>query len=299
MDFINLIDKNISQIVDLHKNNYININDYLLFLFKYYNNINIPIYNSSFNKFLTFIKISYYLITSQHKNIFERVFDIYYYKGNFGNRIISSNYTLPFKKPIPFTFGYIKNKKYKLILSNVYYYEINIGPPFRDPWLNMSLSIGFGQIDNVLSGIKVGQQENSIGIHNNGDIFYNNFKIANSFSFTSNDTIGAGVIYKGNNNYEVFFTKNGKFIGSKLITFLNKFIIQIGYNCNCPIKFNYGNNEFKYDFSKHIKIISLSTKNNIVSDDTYSPIVSNFYDFNPFLIYPHNSFIDQTFSPIE
>ena len=80
-----------------------------------------------------------------------------------------------------------------------------------------------------------------------------------------NDIIGAGIIYLSETNFQPFFTINGKLIEKKIpeITIIQKITPMIGFDHSHKIKYNFGENEFKFNLKNYIHGRQIISLNNI------------------------------------
>ena len=98
----------------------------------------------------------------------------YIFNGNtnadIGNKFIYSNYLLPHKtnSTIPFSFGITKNNEFKLVNSNIFYFETFLDTyDFRTPLSNEILKIGFSYSSDNPNNIDFGKNSFGIDIFNN------------------------------------------------------------------------------------------------------------------------------------
>jgi hypothetical protein len=201
--------------------------------------------------------------------------NIYSFYGTINkNRILFGNRKLPKcdKYPIPFTFPVVINNQIELLNSNVYYFELTILENIRDPWLEESISIGYGSL-NLPINTNPGWNNESFGYHlDDGSfqcdqIFYKNV----GPKYNQNDVFGAGIIFLSKNYYRPFFTFNGTLIN---LEFFNNLYIEydivpiVGYDHSNRIKLNFGQEEFKFDIKNYLhnnKVIS--NENNFIKSE--------------------------------
>ena len=250
--------------------------DYFKIFFKNLikNNINNnkPIDNLSITNFLNYVPLPTYF----KYNLFEiKISNKYDIDEKNQNTIMQSNLCLPHPttSPIPFTFGFITKKKYKLVSSNIYYYEVKLKDSNYDQDESL-ISIGYGSITNFIVNNHVGEQNNSVGFHSNsGKVFINKSKngiLLTSKKIKNGDTIGAGLIYLKNNYYIPFFTLNGK-----LLKFVREVILtgllttQISCRKIYCVDVNLSNNKFKYNIEELINSYCdiISTRNDYLMDN--------------------------------
>jgi len=220
------------------------------------------------------------MINIFHNNIAEKIkFDkgIWKFEGlNKGkNRCIVGNNSIPCLElsHIPFPFSYIKNNKRYIRSSNIYYWEIEVEKqPFRGPWYDSCISIGFGKLGTSVLN-QVGWSNGTIGYHSDdGYVFFENKKVGNFYEpWTAGDIIGAGMIFNKNEKIDIFFTKNGKMV--KLITNINM-VKSIYFPILCidsyyGVKVNFGEREFAFPIDIMINNNEsgyvLSSKNNFLN----------------------------------
>ena len=187
------------------------------------------------------------------------------------NKILPGNIILPNYKTssIPFTFGYTKKNKYVLINSNVYYYEITLKKNNNINCKKDCISIGFGSVRDNFYNKHVGWSKSSIGVHSDDGKIFNDSSVGKNYNlfFGPGDTVGAGLIYVGINEYIPFFTINGKkFPDYKKIKIKDDIIPQIGYDHSIGFKINFGNRNFRFNIDKIIKRfnIIISSKNKFI-----------------------------------
>ena len=227
-------------------------------LLSYFNIVNLP----------KFLDIERYktaktnIILDSSKNVI-----LYSFIGNYIHCIIPTNIALPSinYNPIPFTIPFYDNS-IKLIQSNVYYFELTIDNiPFREKWDGMNIGIGFGTDNSTLEDILLGWSNDTIGYNSiDGSISCFSKKEIYVKKYNYGDTVGAGIIYRENNIYEFFFTLNGRKINYSNKLKLDKNIYpMISLSHNAKISINFNTRKFKYNFTKHITSIVLSTNNNM------------------------------------
>lgn len=208
----------------------------------------------------------------------------YFYLGYPGDRILYANKRLPFynQDPIPFSFPITKNGITKMIQSNIFYYEVTFGDkPFRKPWKNECLSIGFGVPSTPIKS-QVGWFTKSWGFHSDdGSFIHNNSSIPITYPWKFGETYGVGLRYMNKFKYELFLTKNGLVVIDNIFIEISEYLIpMIGFDLSIPIKVNWGQEEFKYNLENIIcsdKI--LSHKNNFLKKS----FNKNLYKISPHL----------------
>ena len=186
------------------------------------------------------------------------------------NKILPGNIILPNYKnsSIPFTFGYTKNNKYILVNSNVYYYEVTLKKSHIHSKKDC-ISIGFGSIKNNFYNKHVGWSKSSVGVHSDDGKIFNDSSVGKNYNlnFGPGDTVGAGLIYVGKDEYIPFFTYNGKkFPNYKKIKIEDDITPQIGYDHSIGFKINFGNRNFRFNIDKVINRfnIIISSKNKFI-----------------------------------
>lgn len=239
-------------------------------LFIYSCNKNLKELNIKLTDFLLLVPLPTYFKVYNFNDVFIKIKDRYSMMGEPKNRIILGNICLPYHEfsSIPFIFVYKYNDKIYKKISNVFYYEITIDKePFRQPWNNEAISIGYGSINTYMNNNHVGWSKTSYGYHNDdGKIYSNNTSKYDNQKFGKGDTIGAGLIYLDSFKYEIFFTLNGKLLENSIIfTCVHKLTIMIGLNLSSSIKLNIGNDNFLYNIENHIKPNVVSTNNNFIN----------------------------------
>ena len=252
---------NRENIISLYQSNKETTLDYIKNIFKYNYNLRTKNIIITIANYFNMVPLPSKLILN---NIEYRNKKYISYKSN--NSIIPCNICLPHYSisPIPFSIPYISHNT-RIILSNVYYYELTIDSiPFKPPWDNMNISIGFGTTNTDISDNILGWTNEGFGYNSfNGSICGWKVKDHIYKEFGLGDTVGAGVIYCDNSTYQVFFTLNGE-IYSEIIEFKtnNKLIPMIGLNYNSMIKINFNTRAFKYNYTIHIspKIISINNR---------------------------------------
>ena len=185
----------------------------------------------------------------------------YILNGNPNDELIYSNYILPHPSNscIPFTVGIVKDLKFKLINSDIFYFEVSVdSEKFRKPFLNESLLIGFTNADDDIKNINFGSIF-SFGLN----FVDNRLEIEGNHIYLSEpifkgDHIGLGLKYLENYNYELFVTLNGRVLN---IDFYNNLeiirttsFLKIIANINIShgVNFNFGNREYKFDLENFI-----------------------------------------------
>ena len=201
----------INDLIKLFSNNKLYLNYFLNDMIKKNFILNkIKIENINICNFINYIPLPSYLKYNYYGLNFKKT-NNYKLDNKNNNVIMQTNICLPHPSisPIPFTYGYIKKRKYNLIISNVYYFELEINNLNYQYYNNFFISIGFGSISNSIINNHVGNQDNSIGIHStNGEVFINNSKFGIKICdhIKLGDVIGAGLIYTREDYYIPFFT---------------------------------------------------------------------------------------------
>ena len=195
----------------------------------------------------------------------------YILNGLPNKHFIYSNYVLPHptNSCIPFSIGISKNKKFKIITSNIFYFEVFLDTyNFRKDFIDESLMFGFSRAETDSYNIRFGINE-SFGINileskleiNGDEIFFPKL-------FCKGDTIGIGLIYEDKYEYKLFITLNGQILDLKKTiktTALLKVVANISLSTGIDI--NFGNKEFKFDLET-INNLNKSihfTKNNFIN----------------------------------
>lgn len=138
----------------------------------------------------------------------------YILNGERNKHFLYSNYVIPHvsNSSIPFTCGIIKKKKFKLINSNIFYFEVTIDKEnFRSENWEESCLIGFSSAEKNLSQIVFGK------IHSFGlNLLENRVEINSEYIYLNNfiqkgDTVGIGLKYLQKYKYKIFITLNGKY----------------------------------------------------------------------------------------
>lgn len=192
------------------------------------------------------------------------------------NRTIYSNYILPHysNSSIPFSFGFMKNNKFNLIDSNVYYFEVHLDTfIFRKPIFTEILKIGI--IDSTRD-VHSFEKDIFFGIDfiNNIIVINKNFYFLQEFEdilFTKGDIIGIGLEYLKNYEYHIFITLNGKKLELNNLSFTTtkKLKLSLSLKMYTGINVNFGNKEFLYD-------IMNKNKCNYVINSTNNKLISHF-----------------------
>lgn len=176
-----------------------------------------------------------------------------------GNRIIYMNNYLPYTEPVPFIFPILRNNKYYLQLSNIYYFEISIEKtPFRQSWNDECIGIGFTEKHNQkIEGYQVGWFKGSYGFHSDDGNIYkgNGHGYSFSDSWTKGDVIGCGIIFSKRRRADIFYTKNGIFLGKAFenIKISNHLIPSISLDSSSEVNINFGQDEYKFPIENIIK----------------------------------------------
>lgn len=234
-----------------------------------------------------------------------------YITNNNKTRILFADKSLPFFDnnpfkqdkilPIPFTFPIIKDNETKLILSNIYYFEVTITDKknINMNWSNEAVSIGYGN-KNTPFHSHVGWNNNSFGFHSDdGCFFFNNTKNSNKISEPWTKA-GAGIIFIDINKVKIFFTENGKlvYIMKEPVSIFDSYFPQVGYNHSHSIKVNFGQEKFIFDIENLInnnKIIS--TKNSFLLNNDIGLFLNPFPNknnkFNKFFEFINNTSIPE------
>ncbi len=195
----------------------------------------------------------------------------YILNGNPNKHLIYSNYVLPHptNSCIPFSVGISKNKKFKIITSSIFYFEVYLDTyNFRKPFVNEALVVGFSKADSDPYNTRFGVRD-CFGINIlEGKLEFENEDIFIPELIVKGDTVGIGLIYLDKYEYKLFITINGRIIKFQKIiktTALLKVVANISMSTGIDI--NFGNKEFMFDLEKinHSNKIINSTKNNFIN----------------------------------
>ena len=241
---------------------------YLKYLINHYNNIKI-----NKNKVKNCLNLIYcftplptkfrvfHLIGLKNHTV-SNILDKYFYEGDVtgSDRIITGDKIVPYYKysPIPFTYSYLKpNNERFLGLSYKYYFEVTIDEEtHRDSWEDECISIGFGPKNSNLTFIEkqVGWSYQTIGYHSDDGHIYDGGNSKKEhfspYSWSSGDTVGAGIKYIGKDKIKYFFTKNGKeiFVSNER-KIRNEIVPLLGIDSSHYVIVNFGEKPFKYDLN--------------------------------------------------
>lgn len=221
--------------------------------------------------FLLFNPLPKYFKIKDHNGDYMNICDRYSFHGTHGNNILISNIVIPHYtlSTIPFFMQYKYNNKFKKITSNVFYYELTIDKkPFRSPWKDQSISIGYGKVTTQLKNNHVGWSANTIGYHSDdGKIFCENSINCVLPVYSYGDTVGAGIIYISKFEYKFFFTLNGKMLPFTRIAIIKERLsAMISIDHPASVLVNFGQRNFLYDFSQHITPIVINTSNTFIKN---------------------------------
>ena len=196
--------------------------------------------------------------------------------GDKNNNFIYSDKILPHQKnsAIPFSLGIVKNKKFKIITSNIFYFEVSIDKyNFRYADFNESLLIGFTNAETPETNNNFGFGK-MFGLN----VFENRVEIDGQFAYlpieiTKGDIVGIGLKYIKKFEYELFLTCNGQIINVKYneLNFLkirHYLKVVICLNLASAIDVNFGSEQFLFDIEKinHFPMIVNVSKNNFVNN---------------------------------
>lgn len=216
----------------------------------------------------------------------ERPINRYILNGNPNKHFIYSNYILPhpINSCIPFSIGIHKNNKFKIVTSNIFYFEVFLDTyDFRAPFNNQSLIIGFSKADSDSYSTNFGFKD-FFGIN----ILENRLEVNDEMIYLSDlffkgDTVGIGLIYIEKYKYKLFLTKNGKkFDHEEEIKTQSLLKVIANISMSTGIDVNFGNKEFLFDLEKlnrSNKIIH-STKNNFVNNGFDLEIFNSVHSIN-------------------
>lgn len=127
----------------------------------------------------------------------------------------------------------------------LYYFEIYV----KDKGLKGNVSIGFTDAHFKLTR-QTGWEPNSFGYHGDDGFLYHGHGKGESFGpkFTTGDTVGAGINYA---SQTIFFTKNGKFVGSTPKDVKGSLFPTIGlHSPNEKVDVNFGQRAFVFDIEQ-------------------------------------------------
>lgn len=186
-------------------------------------------------------------------------------------KFIYSNILLPHKtfSSIPFSFGITNNNTFKLINSNIFYFETYLDVfNFREPFDNEVFRIGFTSSYYNSNMIKFGS--NSFGV----DLLNNFMCSRNEFLFfdkiiKKGDIVGVGLEYTNIDEYNLFTTVNGKLLESKIkINTPDRLKLIISLKMSTGINVNFGDKDFIFDIEKIINYnkIVYSSNNNFITN---------------------------------
>lgn len=228
---------------------------------------------------LLFTPLPSYFKVEHFNDNYLRIFNKYSFHSYPSNNILVGNIILPHKdlSPIPFFFNYKFNNKIMNKIQNIYYYEIIIdSKPFRESWTNQSISVGFGIIDTPIKNNFLGWSENTIGYNSfSGKIISDNVCLKNCKKYGYNDIVGAGIKYITENNYEFFFTLNGKLINiNKKFIISEKLTMMMSMDYSAAIDVNFGESNFCFDLNQ------LNSSNEILS--TNNSFIKNRFNLKMF-----------------
>ena len=275
---------------------------YLNHLFNYHNeNLKLPISCSSplasikcFTPLPTRLLLS--KLYSDIDNIVKLTDYEYQFHGSPGKRIVFSDKILPYlsnnKVPIPFSFPVYGDKQISIVMSNIYYYELTMGPKTSNlpNWDTECISIGFGNKNTTFKS-HVGWYNDSFGFHSDDGTFRHNCSSTSinqiSKTWETGDVAGAGIIFTSHNQIKPFFTFNGKliYINKEVYQMKEPFFPIIGYDHSHSIKLNFSNKKFKFNILKMINDHSnyiISTNNSFLID--YD--ISHYLNEQPLIPFP-------------
>lgn len=124
----------------------------------------------------------------------------------------------------------------------LYYFEISI----KDRGLKGFISIGFTD-EHFKTSRQPGWEPNTYGYHGDDGLLYHGQGRGDAFgpTFTAGDTVGAGINYA---SQEIFFTKNGKLVGTHFKDVKCPLYPSIGlHSLNERIEVNFGQRPFVFN----------------------------------------------------
>ncbi|XP_057829308.1 ran-binding protein M homolog isoform X1 [Cryptomeria japonica] len=131
----------------------------------------------------------------------------------------------------------------------LYYFEITV----KDRGQQGYVSIGFTD-RQFKAGRHPGWEQNSFGYHGDDGLVYRGQGKGEQFgfpTFTTGDTVGAGINYAAQ---EIFFTHNGKFLGSVPKDVIVPLFPTIGlHSLNEKVEVNFGQRSFVYDIEQLVQ----------------------------------------------
>lgn len=186
-------------------------------------------------------------------------------------KFIYSNILLPHKtsSSIPFSFGITNNNTFKLINSNIFYFETYLDIfNFREPFDNEVFRIGFTSSYYNSNMIEFGS--NSFGV----DLLNNFMCSRNEFLFfdkiiKKGDIVGIGLEYTNIDEYNLFITVNGELLESKIkINTSDRLKLIVSLKMSTGINVNFGDKNFIFDIEKIINYnkIVYSSNNNFITN---------------------------------
>lgn len=239
----------------ISSDNDLNMFDYLLIPNYYPSDIFIPPWNTSNYKVLI------YSDNNDNKHTLSVKFTG---KSIGGNRCIRSNF--PFfrqsKNPSPFIIGFPYKNKYQFEISLVNYYEITISGRSNNE-VGGCIAIGLAEYKFPLIGKMPGWDNKSYGYHSDDgkkhhcELLHSQQEGENFGPiFDSGDVVGCGLVHS-EGKYNIFFTKNGKFIDYAFKKIDGNKILYpvIGIDSFSNISLNFGYKSFLFDISEFNKKI--------------------------------------------
>jgi len=112
-----------------------------------------------------------------------------------------------------------------------------------------------------------GLSQNSFGYHRNGETFHNADKQSYCLpKFGLNDTVGCGLLIDDYNSTYVFFTLNGKFLGTSFVSVVRGMDCYptVGITKSCSIRINFTPESFKWN-PNSIKLFPDRNRRDIIS----------------------------------
>lgn len=139
--------------------------------------------------------------------------------------------------------GAIQGNRHAPFRRMMYYFEISV----KDRGLKGYISIGFAE-ENFKKTRHPGWEQHSFGYHgDDGKLYQGQGRTDLHFgpTYTTGDTVGAGINYAAQ---ELFFTKNGKLVGSVFKELKTPLFPTIGLHTpNAKVEVNFGQRPYVFD----------------------------------------------------